>query len=133
SAQGLLGVTRDPLVTLGQGDEFVAADDILDRYERLVAGALEHLAQDRVRRIGAAGQHDADGRLQALLLWIALSRSRSSGARSRDPLAPRNDDEYASLYRVFTKHIPMRVAGPDWQASPSAQVQALKLLSFSLR
>jgi hypothetical protein len=25
--------------------------------------------------------------------WIALSRSLSSGAHSRDPLAPRNDEE----------------------------------------
>jgi hypothetical protein len=26
--------------------------------------------------------------------WIASSRSLSSGAHSRDPLAPRNDDRY---------------------------------------
>src|SRR5262249_40491844 len=36
------------------------------------------------------------------------------------------------FYRVLMKHIPMRFAGFEtWQASPSAQVQERKLLSFS--
>jgi len=33
----------------------------------------------------------------ALWLWIASSRSLSSGAHSRDPLAPRNDGSRASI------------------------------------
>jgi hypothetical protein len=41
--------------------------------------------------------------------------------------------ENPSAYRVLTKHMPIRVAGlAIWQASPSAQVQDAKLLSFSL-
>src|SRR5450759_319899 len=37
--------------------------------------------------------------------WIASSRSLSSGAHSRDPLAPRNDDEVESP-KVPMSHVP---------------------------
>src|SRR5258707_14847902 len=34
AAQCLLGIAGDPLVALGQGDQLIAADDIVDRSER---------------------------------------------------------------------------------------------------
>src|SRR5712671_4346906 len=68
AAQCILRIAGDPLVAFGQGDQFVAADDIVDSGERLVVGALEHLAQDRVGRIGAVGQNDAGGGFEPLSL-----------------------------------------------------------------
>jgi len=45
-------------------------------------------------------------------------------------LPPTSDQRWP--YRPFTKHMPIRSPGfIAWQASPSAQVQARKLASFS--
>src|SRR5258708_15424806 len=55
AAQCLLGIAGDPLVAFGQGDQLLAADDIVDRSERPVVGALKHLAQDRVPLSGTSG------------------------------------------------------------------------------
>src|SRR5262245_12224 len=44
--------------------------------------------------------------------WIASSRSLSSGARSRDPLAPRNDEDYTG-YRTPTLFPVARLERPE--------------------
>src|SRR5712692_6470347 len=43
--------------------------------------------------------------LSAKQVWIASSRSLSSGAHSRDPLAPRNDGEGLQLLRHQRVHV----------------------------
>src|SRR5438132_568523 len=58
-AQGLLRIAGDPLVAFRQCGQLVTANDIVDRLEGPVVGTLEHLAQDRVGRVGAIGQNDA--------------------------------------------------------------------------
>src|SRR5205807_10650009 len=67
-AQCFLRVARDPLIAFGQAGKFLTADNVLDGVERLVPGALKYFAQNRIRRIGAVGEHDARGRLEALLV-----------------------------------------------------------------
>jgi hypothetical protein len=37
--------------------------------------------------------------------WIASSRSLSSGAHSRDPLAPRNDEAVAATRRTLSSYL----------------------------
>src|SRR6202047_4673211 len=61
-------IAGDLLVAIGQGDQLVAADDVVDRSERPVVGALKHLAQDCVGRIDAVGQNDPRCYFEALLL-----------------------------------------------------------------
>src|SRR6516164_1160458 len=56
SAQSVPGIARDALIALRQRDQFLAADDVVDGGKGLVLGAQEHLAQDRIRRVGAVGQ-----------------------------------------------------------------------------
>jgi hypothetical protein len=53
--QRRLVVAGDALVAIRHRHELVAADDVLDAGERLVAGPLEDLAQDGVRRVAAVG------------------------------------------------------------------------------
>ena len=48
----------DLLVGVGDPRQLLARDDVLDARERLVARALVHLAQDRVGRRAAVGEHD---------------------------------------------------------------------------
>ena len=43
--------------------------------------------------------------------WIASSRSLSSGAHSRDPLAPRNDDKTQMLSSTNSRHTPRKRIG----------------------
>ena len=63
----------DALVALEQACELGLADHVVDVAERLVAGALVDLLQDRVGRIAAVGQHHLRGRRQAALL-VGLER-----------------------------------------------------------
>src|SRR4029079_12883180 len=65
--QCILRIAGDAFVALGQGDQLFAADDIVDRSERPVVGALKHLAKDGVGRIGAVGENNAGGGFQPLL------------------------------------------------------------------
>src|SRR5689334_1305226 len=54
---GGLVVASDLLVAVRDRHDLVAADDVLDVLERLVAGALPDFAQDGVRRVLAVRQH----------------------------------------------------------------------------
>src|SRR3954447_23036847 len=50
-AQRIPGITGNPLVAFRQRYQFIAADHVIDRLERPVAGTLKHLAQNRIRGI----------------------------------------------------------------------------------
>src|SRR5450759_5104441 len=56
-SQPLLIVAGDAFVALRQRNQFLAADDVVDVLERLVAGAAVDFLQDRVGRRLAVGEH----------------------------------------------------------------------------
>src|SRR5690349_11255405 len=58
-------VAGDALVVVGDGLQLRAADDIVEALEALAPGALEHLAEDGVRRVAAVGQDHARRGLDA--------------------------------------------------------------------
>src|SRR5260370_14839103 len=95
TAQCILRIAGDPLVAFGQCDQLVAADDVVDRVERPIVGALLYFAQDCVRRIGAVGQNDACGRLQALLLIQSKRGNRVAGFKQRRGKRPRIQNRLA--------------------------------------
>src|SRR5215213_2861350 len=66
-AQRILRIAGNRFVTFGERDQLLAADDVVDCGKRLVVGALIHLAQDGIGRIGTIGQNDPRGGFQSLL------------------------------------------------------------------
>ena len=54
-AQAVFVETGDALIALGERDEFVAADDIVDAREGLVSGSEKYFAQNGVGRVLAVG------------------------------------------------------------------------------
>src|SRR6185312_8774992 len=74
AAQFVLLVSGDTLISIGDGGELVAGDDIVDPREGLVAGAPEDLAEDDVGRRRPIGAHDIGGGAEASIL-IGLERA----------------------------------------------------------
>src|SRR5476651_1574185 len=60
--QRLAVEARDLLVAIGDRLQLRDRDHVLDSREALALRALPDLAQDRIGRIGAVGQHDFRGR-----------------------------------------------------------------------
>src|SRR5579872_4880 len=74
--QRFFGKTGDLLVAVRKCYEFIVADDVTDGGKGPIVGALKHLAQNSVGRIGAVGENDARRCLQTLLF---VSREGGNG------------------------------------------------------
>ena len=86
------------------------------RGERLVVGALEHLAQDGVGRIAAVGQNDARGGFEPLLL-IGRERGNRIGVfEQRRGQRPRIEDRLAGAVGAARHH---RMGGVAEQRHPA--------------
>src|SRR6516165_7506807 len=124
-AQGLFRITGDLLVALRQGREFVAADDVVDRGERGIVGALTYLAQDRIRRIGAVGQDDARGRLQSLL-FVSFQRGHDIAVLDqRRSQRPRIENSLSSAVGTARHHRMRRVAEQRYATKAPARQRVL--------
>src|ERR1700693_3869872 len=78
-AERILIVAGDALVAFADRRELLAADDLVDRAERPVAGAAETLPQDGVGRRGPIGPHHLGGRLEPPALVGFERRDRIGG------------------------------------------------------
>ena len=83
-AHGACGCRRRPAFPAPSVQE--RANEMQDSGEKHAAGMRVHVSSPSLR---AKRSNPALPQKES---WIASSRSLSSGARSRDPLAPRNDD-----------------------------------------
>src|SRR6476469_6504890 len=96
--QPFLIVAGDALVALRQRDQLLAADDIVNVLERLIAGAAIDFVQDRVGWRLAVRQHHFARRRQALgfvslkcrdRIGVGNKSTRQSSMACAAPLAPR--------------------------------------------
>jgi hypothetical protein len=101
----------NPLVAFRQGDKLVTTDDLVDLPERPVVGALEHLAQDRVGRIGAIGQNDACSSFKALLLIGGECCDRIAVLKQRRGQRPCIQDRLTGAIGAARHHRVRGVAG----------------------
>src|SRR6516162_2788306 len=77
----LLLIARDALIGVGDRQQLLAADDVVDRLEGLVAGAFVHFAQDPVGRRRAVGAHHLGGGFEPAFLVAAERRFGLVGRR----------------------------------------------------